>query len=247
MSQDLAALGPERYNMRCPGFPPSKGSADMPSPKPAAPSPRSRVRRLHDKAAYDRRVIDAILDAMPVAHVGHVVDGFPVVIPTLQWREGDRIYWHGSSASRMQRRATGAQVCVTVTLTDGLVLARSGLEHSVNYRSVMVFGVAQSVEASDAKATHLRRMMEQMLPGRWDQLRPITAQELKATRILSLPLTEASAKVSTGFASDPPEDRDWPVWAGVLPVRLTMGTPEPAPDLAPGIPLPDHAKSCRIG
>lgn len=212
-----------------------------------APTPRTRVRRLHEKAAYDRAVIDAILDAMPVAHVGHIVDGFPVVTPTLQWREGDRIYWHGSSASRMQKRAAGEQVCVTVTLTDGMLLARSGLEHSVNYRCVMVFGTAELVEGAAAKEAHLKEMMEQLFPGRWDQLRPITAQELKATRILSLPLTEASAKISAGPPLDPPEDVAWPVWAGVLPIRLTMGTPEPAPDLAPGIALPDHARRYKIG
>jgi len=213
----------------------------------AAPSPRTRVRRLHEKAAYDRAVIDAILDAMPVAHVGHIVDGFPVVTPTLQWREGDRIYWHGSSASRMQKRAADAQVCVTVTLTDGMLLARSGLEHSVNYRCVMVFGRAEVVEGPAAKEAHLKEMMDQLFPGRWEQLRPITAQELKATRILSLPLTEASAKISAGPPLDPPEDVTWPVWAGVLPIRLTMGPPEPAPDLAPGIALPDHVRNYRIG
>jgi hypothetical protein len=212
-----------------------------------APTPRTRVRRLHEKAAYDREVINAILDAMPVAHVGHIVDGFPVVTPTLQWREGDRIYWHGSSASRMQKRAAGEQVCVTVTLTDGMLLARSGLEHSVNYRCVMVFGTAELVEGAATKEAHLREMMEQLFPGRWDQLRPITAQELKATRILSLPLTEASAKISAGPPLDPPEDVAWPVWAGVLPIRLIVGTPEPAPDLALGIPLPDHARSYKIG
>jgi nitroimidazol reductase NimA-like FMN-containing flavoprotein (pyridoxamine 5'-phosphate oxidase superfamily) len=224
----------------------------MPATVPAtipdtAPSPRTRVRRLHEKAAYDRAVIDAILDAMPVAHVGHIVDGFPVVTPTLQWREGDRIYWHGSSASRMQKRAADAQVCVTVTLTDGMLLARSGLEHSVNYRCVMVFGQAEVVEGPAAKEAHLKEMMDQLFPGRWEQLRPITAQELKATRILSLPLTEASAKISAGPPLDPPEDVTWPVWAGVLPIRLTMGPPEPAPDLAPGIVLPDHVRNYRIG
>ena len=212
-----------------------------------APTPRTRVRRLHEKAAYDRAVIDAILDTMPVAHVGHIVDGFPVVTPTLQWREGDRIYWHGSSASRMQKRAAGEPVFVTVTLTDGMLLARSGLEHSVNYRCVMVFGTAELVEGAAAKEAHLKEMMDQLFPGRWDQLRPITAQELKATRILSLPLTEASAKISAGPPLDPPEDVAWPVWAGVLPIRLIVGTPEPAPDLAPGIPLPDHARSYKIG
>ncbi len=216
----------------------------MPHPPP---SPRTKARRLHDKASYDRAVIDAILDAMPVAHVGHIVDGFPVVTPTLQWREGDRIYWHGSSASRMQKRATDRQVCVTVTLLDGMVLARSGLEHSVNYRSVMVFGQAELVESAAAKTDHLRSMMEQMFPGRWDQLRPITDQELKATRILSLPLTEASAKVSAGPPIDLPQDQAWPVWAGVLPIRLAVGPPEPAPDLAPGLPVPDHARAYRIG
>ncbi|OYW60776.1 MAG: flavin-nucleotide-binding protein [Rhodobacterales bacterium 32-66-7] len=214
---------------------------------PTAPSPRSRVRRLHDKAAYDRATIDAILDAMPVAHVGHLVDGNPVVTPTLQWREADRIYWHGSSASRMQNRAAGAEVCVTVTLTDGMVLARSGLEHSFNYRSVMVFGKAEVVEDPVAKAAHLRAMMDEMFPGRWDTLRPMTAQELKATRILSLPLTEASAKISAGPPTDPVEDLGWPVWAGVLPIKLTLGAPEPAPGLAPGLTIPAHATSYKIG
>jgi nitroimidazol reductase NimA-like FMN-containing flavoprotein (pyridoxamine 5'-phosphate oxidase superfamily) len=147
----------------------------------------------------------------------------------------------------MQKNAAAAQVCVTVTLTDGMVLARSGLEHSVNFRSVMVFGQAEVVEGVAAKEAHLRAMMEKMFPGRWEALRPITAQELKATRILSLPLTEASAKISAGPPADPAEDRDWPVWAGVLPIRLTMGAPEPAPDLASDIALPDHARDYRMG
>jgi len=214
---------------------------------PTAPSSRTRVRRLNEKAAYDRATIEAILDAMPVAHIGHVIDGCPVVTPTLQWREGDRIYWHGSSASRMQKNAADAQVCVTVTLTDGMVLARSGLEHSVNYRCVMVLGRAEIVEGAEAKAAHLKTMMEQMFPGRWDALRPITAQELKATRILSLPLTEASAKISAGPPSDPVEDQSWPVWAGILPIRLSMGLPEAAPDLAPDLAVPEYATAYRIG
>ena len=213
----------------------------------AAPSPRTRARRMHEKAAYDRSVIDAILDAMPVAHVGHVVDGFPVVTPTLQWREGDRIYWHGSSASRMQRKSAAAQVCVTVTLTDGMLLARSGLEHSVNYRCVMVFGEAVEVTDPEAKAEHLRVMMEQMFPGRWATLRPMTAQELKATAILSLPISEASAKISAGMPLDPPEDQTWPVWAGVLPIELTMGAPIPAPDMPEGIAAPDYLRAYRFG
>jgi nitroimidazol reductase NimA-like FMN-containing flavoprotein (pyridoxamine 5'-phosphate oxidase superfamily) len=217
-------------------------------PKPhAAPSPRTRARRLSEKAAYDRATVEAILDAMPVAHVGYVLDGAPVVTPTLQWRIGDRIYWHGSSASRMLRKSASAQVCVTVTLTDGMLLARSGLEHSVNYRCVMVFGEAVEVTDPAEKAEHLRVMMEQMFPGRWATLRPMTAQELKATAILSLPISEASAKISAGMPLDPPEDQSWPVWAGVLPIELTMGAPIPAPDMPEGIAAPDYLRAYRFG
>lgn len=212
-----------------------------------APSDRTRARRMHEKAAYDRPTIDAILDAMPVAHVGYVKDGAPVVIPTLQWRIGDQIYWHGSSASRTQRSASDAQVCVTVTLTDAMVLARSGLEHSVNFRSVMVFGTARALTDPAEKAEALRVMMEQMFPGRWDQLRPMTAQELKATAIQTLPLTEASAKIGTGMPTDPPEDLVTPVWAGILPIQLTMGQPIADPSLAPEITVPDHVKNYRFG
>jgi hypothetical protein len=217
-------------------------------PKPhAAPSPRTRARRLSEKAAYDRATVEAILDAMPVAHVGYVLDGAPVVTPTLQWRIGDRIYWHGSSASRMQRKSAAAQVCVTVTLTDGMLLARSGLEHSVNYRCVMVFGEAVEVTDPAEKAELLRVMMEQMFPGRWATLRQMTAQELKATAILSLPISEASAKISAGMPLDPPEDQSWPVWAGVLPLELTMGAPIPAPDMPEGIAAPDYLRAYRFG
>ncbi|MFC3182648.1 pyridoxamine 5'-phosphate oxidase family protein [Cypionkella sinensis] len=212
-----------------------------------APSDRTRARRMHEKAAYERATIDAILDAMPVAHVGYVKDGAPVVIPTLQWRIGDQIYWHGSTASRTQRSASDAQVCVTVTLTDAMVLARSGLEHSVNFRSVMVFGTARALTDPAEKAEALRMMMEQMFPGRWEQLRPMTAQELKATAILTLPLTEASAKIGTGMPTDPPEDLATPVWAGILPIQLTMGQPIADPSLAPEITVPDHVKNYRFG
>ena len=211
------------------------------------PDDLTRARRLHHKATQDRAVIDAILDAMPVAHIGHLVEGQPVVTPTLQWRDGDRVFWHGSAASRMIRRAGGARVCLTVTLTDGMVLARSGLEHSVNYRSVMVFGEAQPVKGPEAKERALKAMMDRMFPGRWEALRPMTAQELKATAILSLPLTQATAKIGAGFATDPPEDVVWPVWAGVLPISLTMGAPEPAPDLSANLEVPQHARDYRIG
>lgn len=199
-------------------------------------SPRTRLKRLHEKAAYDPQAIAAILDAQPLAHIAHLVDGAPVVTPTLQWREGDRVFWHGSAASRMIRAAAGAQVCLSVTLLDGLVLARSGLEHSVNFRSVMVFGQAEAVVDAKAKSRHLEVMMDQIFPGRWCQLRPMTAQELRATAVLSLPLSEASAKIAAGMPTDPLPDRSWPVWAGVVPIRQVLD--EAQPDGAPKGPAP---------
>jgi nitroimidazol reductase NimA-like FMN-containing flavoprotein (pyridoxamine 5'-phosphate oxidase superfamily) len=207
----------------------------------------TRLRRMPHKAAYDRASIDAILDAMPVAHVGHLVDGRPVVIPTLQWRIGDRVYWHGSAASRMQRQAADAPVCLTVTITDAMVLARSGLEHSVNFRSVTVFGQATLLRDPGEKAQALEAMMEGMFPGRWGQLRPMTAPEVKATAILWLPLDEASAKISSGMPDDPEADLGWPVWAGLLPIAHVTGAPEPDPRLAPGTEVPGHALRYRFG
>ena len=212
-----------------------------------APTARTKVRRLHEKADYDRATLNAILDAMPVAHVGYVLDGAPVVTPTLQWREGDHIYWHGSSASRMLRQSAGVQVCVTVTLTDGMVLARSGFEHSVQYRCAMLFGRAEKVTDAAAKAGHLRAMMEGMYPGRWAALRPMTAQELKATTILTMPIDEASAKVSAGMPSDPVADQSWPVWAGVLPITQRMGAPQPDPAMPAGIATPAYVAQYRFG
>lgn len=219
----------------------------MPPKASPAPSPRTQARRLHEKAAYDRATIEAILDAMPVAHVGYVLDGAPVVTPTLQWRIGDHVYWHGSSASRMLRQSKGAQVCLTVTLTDGMVLARSGLEHSVNYRCVMLFGQARRVDDPADKSRHLEAMMEQMFPGRWATLRPMTDQELKATTLLTLPIDEASAKISAGMPADPPADLAWPVWAGVLPIRPAMAAPQPDPAMPKDIALPAYASRYRFG
>jgi len=181
---------------------------------------RLRVKREPQRARYDRETVDAILDEALICHLGFAVDGRPYVIPTLHARVGDRLYVHGSAASRMLRHvSTGAEVCVTVTLFDGLVLARSVFNHSINYRSVVVLGTATNVEG-DEKAAALQAFTEHVAPGRWDEARQPTEQELKATWILSLPLTEASAKVRSGPPEDDPEDLDFPVWSGVVPVHL---------------------------
>jgi len=184
------------------------------------PGDRIRVRREPHRGRYDRETIDAILDEALICHLGFEVDGQPFVIPTLHARVGDRLYVHGSAASRMLRHAdSGARVCATATLFDGLVLARSVFNHSVNYRSVAVFGKATLVEGDEKRAA-LRALTEQLAPGRWDEARQPTEQELKATWILWLPLDEASAKVRTGAEEDEPEDLELPVWAGVVPVHL---------------------------
>jgi uncharacterized protein len=184
------------------------------------PPDRIRVRREPHRGLYDRSTIDAILDEGLLCHLGFEVEGQPYVIPTLHARVDERLYVHGSAASRMLRHAAaGARVCATVTLFDGLVLAKSVFNHSVNYRSVVVFGRAALVDGEE-KREALRALTEQLAPGRWDEARQPTDTELKATSILSLPLDEASAKVRVGPEEDDEEDRDLPVWAGVVPVHL---------------------------
>ena len=218
-----------------------------PSRRTAAPSERARVRRLHDKAAYDRERIHAILDEALVAHLGFVHDGTPFVIPTLHARIGDAVYVHGSSASRTLRALAGAvPVCLTVTLLDGLVLARSVFEMSVNYRSVVVLGEARAVTDRDEKLRALEAFTEQVLPGRWAAVRGPTPQELKATSILVLPLDEASAKVSEGGPDDGESaDAALPVWAGHLPLHVVPGEPVACPHLPPGNPVPPEIAAYR--
>jgi uncharacterized protein len=181
---------------------------------------RLRVRREPKRGRYDRETIDAILDEALFCHLGFVQDGQPFVIPTLHARVGDVLYVHGSSASRMLRHAAGGvRVCATVTLLDGLVLAKSVFNHSINYRSVVVLGTATVVDG-DEKAAALRAFTEHVAPGRWEEARQPTPTELKATWILSLPIDEASAKVRVGPPEEEPEDVDLPVWSGVVPVHL---------------------------
>jgi uncharacterized protein len=203
------------------------------------PSQRTRVRREPDRGIYDRPTIDAILDEGLVCHLGFVHDGQPFVIPTLYARVGDEVYVHGSAASRMLRTLRGGiDACLTVTVLDGIVLARSIFNHSMNYRSVVVLGRALEVDDPDEKLGALKAFSHRILPDRWADVRPPTTKELKATSILRLPLDEASAKVRTGPPQDEEQDYSFPVWAGVIPLTLVPGEPEPDPHLAPGFEPP---------
>jgi uncharacterized protein len=186
------------------------------------------VRRLPARGAYDRQAIDRILDEAVIAHLGFVHEGQPFVIPTLHARVGDTVYFHGSSASRAIRTlSSGVPACLTVTLLDGLVLARSVFHSSANYRSVVVLGTATAVEGPDERLLALEAFVDRLIPGRWAEVRHPTAQELKATRLLAMALDEASAKVRTGPPEDDRDDLDLPVWAGVIPLHTTAGTPMP--------------------
>ena len=212
-----------------------------------APSERTRVKRLNKRAKYDAETVHAILDATPICNVGYVFKGSPYVTPTLQWREDDRIYWHGSSASRMLEACENAQVCVTVSIIDGFVMARSAFNHSCNYRSVMVFGTAVKVTDPAEKEMRLKTFTEGLWPGRWDMLRPVTHKELKATTLLSMSLDEASAKVRNGPPGDDEEDYALPIWAGVIPVRQQFLNPIDDPRLIPGLTPPQHIADFKFG
>lgn len=193
-----------------------------------APSEQTRVRRTPQRAVYDRAAIDAILDEALVAHVGYVEDDQPYVIPTLHARVGDVLYLHGSAASRTVRKlGAGVPACVTVSLLDGLVLARSVYHHSLNYRSVVVLGTARLVADPDERLAALHAFTERLVPGRWDEARPPSQQELRATNVLAISLDEASAKVRTGPPGDDPDDLARGGWAGVVPLALRAGAPEP--------------------
>ncbi len=211
------------------------------------PTERTRIKREHGRAHYDRKTVHEILDAGLLCHVGYVIDGQPFVTSTCYWRQGERVYWHGSSASRMLRRLEqGVPVCFTVSLLDGLVLARSGYHSSINYRSVMAYGVAEKVTDEAEILAALEVFQERLTPGRWAELRPVNEQELKATTMMSLELKEVAAKVRPGPPDDEEEDYGLPVWAGVVPIRYEIAAPEDDPRLAPGIARPDYLSQVRI-
>ena len=207
------------------------------------PTNRTKLRRLPDRGSHESEIINAILDAAFLAHVGFQSDGQPVVIPTLYGRDGNKLYLHGSAASRMLGElGTGMPVCVNVTLVDGLVLARSAFNHSMNYRSVVAFGTARKIEDQASKLHALRVISEHLLAGRWKDVRGPNEKEMKATSVLEFTIEEASAKVRTGPPHDDEEDYQLPVWAGVLPLALEAKSPIPDPELAQGIQAPEYLK-----
>jgi len=211
------------------------------------PTARTRVKRLHQRALYDRKSIYRILDAGVVCHVGYTIDDHPYVTTTSYWRDGDRIYWHGSSASRMLRTLKGGvPVCVNVSLIDGLVLARSGFHSSINYRNVMLFGNAKALDDEQEKLDALKAFSDRITPGRWEELRPPTTQEIKATTVLVMPIEEAVAKERAGPPSDDEEDYALDVWAGEVPLRQVADAPIPDPKLKAGIAEPSYLQDYEL-
>ena len=212
------------------------------------PTARSRAKRLHQRAHYDRETVFRLVDEIGTGTVGYVFDGQPYVTPTLVWREGEKVYWHGSSASRMLRTVReGIPVCLNVFHLDGFVVARSGMHSSVNYRSATLFGTAAMVEGDAAKLASMEAFVDRFLPGRWPDLRPVTEQELKASMIVAMQIEEASAKIRTGHCADDEEDYALDIWAGVVPIRTVIGAPEPDPRNRPGVAQPAYLDDIRIG
>ncbi len=207
---------------------------------------RSTVKRLSKRGVYDRDTICRILDEAPICHVGFAVEGQPFVIPTIHVRVGETVYLHGSPASRMlQTLKQGVEACLTATLLDGLVLARSAFHHSMNYRSAVIFGRASAVEDPDQKAGVLYRLSERLIPGRWAEVRRPSALELRQTLVVGLAIDEASAKVRTGPPLDDEADYELPVWAGVLPLHLAASDPVADPRLKAGLEVPDYVRAYR--
>ncbi len=211
------------------------------------PTDRTQVKRLPKRGVYDKAAIDSILDEGFICHAGFAVDGQPFVIPTGYARVGDQIHIHGSAASRMLRALDrGIDVCVTVTLIDGFVLARSAFHHSMNYRSVVILGKARLVTDPEEKMDALRHFTNHILPGRWEEVRQPTAQELKATTVLALPIEEVSAKVRVGAPVDDEEDYSLPIWAGVVPLRGKISDPIPDERVLPSVPPLDTRRFTRF-
>ena len=212
------------------------------------PSKKTRVKRLHERGHYDRDTLYTVIDAAIMGTVGYIIDDEPYLTPTSMWREGDQLYWHGSSASRMLRTVkTGIPVCVNIFHLDGLVLARSGMHSSINYRSATLFGHAHIVEGKADKLAALEAFVDHITPGRWPTLRPVMDQELKATTVVAMEIDEASAKIRVGGPSDDEEDYALDIWAGVVPVRTVIDPPIDDDRLKEGVPQPDHLAKISFG
>ena len=202
---------------------------------------------MRERGRFDRKVIYAILDAMPMCHIGYVLDDSPVVMPTIQWREGDHIYWHASNGGRGVKVWKETPVCLTVSLLDGLVLARSGLHHSANFRSVMIFGQPKIITEPDLKRSKLNGLIDTLYPGRSHKLRTINDKEIKKTAVLSLPIDEASAKIRHQGPVDDEEDYGIPVWCGTIPVRMQLMDPAPDPRNLKGLDTPVYVRHLKLG
>ena len=209
-------------------------------------TPITQLVRNPGRADDDRHSVNQIIDATPLCHVSYIIDGRPYVTPTLQWREGDTIYWHGSSASRFLRQIVDKEVCMAITHFDGFVLARSSFHHSINYRSIMLFGQATKIEDDDKNAL-LDSFVETLIPGRLKTLRQMTDQEAKATTVFSMAIDEGSAKVRTGPPVDDDEDYALPIWAGVLPISQILHDPIPDPKNQAGLEIPQHIRDFKLG
>ena len=209
---------------------------------------RNRVVRMPERGHYDRESVYGIIDEALLCHVGFAPEGQPFVIPTLHARLGDRLLLHGATTSRLLKHVqAGHPVCVTMTILDGLVLARSSFHHSVNYRSVVLFGQGALITDPDEKMAALAAFTDRMMPGRWDDAREPNRKEFKATAVVALPIDSASAKVRVGPPKDDAEDMDLPVWAGVVPIRQVVGELQPAPDLREGVEVPGYIKAYVAG
>ena len=206
-------------------------------------TPRNKVLRLAKRAIYDEDEVYAIVDAAMICHVGYEIDGQPYVMPTLIARDGDTLLLHGSATSRTITHAgAGNPVCITVTHSDGIVLARSVFNHSINYRSALLYGTGRLITDPDEKLAGLILFTEKLVPGRWDDVRPMTPQEFKATGIVAVPIESASAKVRTGMPVDEPEDVDLPIWGGVIPIRQVMDDAIPDTHVPDEMPVPEYLR-----
>ena len=206
-------------------------------------SPRNRVKRLHERGRYDHATVHGLLDASMLCHVSYVIDGQPYCTPTFFWREDNKLYWHGSSASRMlENQSEGQKVCLTVAHLDSLVLARCGFNHSADYRAVMAFGTAYLVTDPDEKARALVAMVDRFFPDRTASLRQSTKQEIKASAVIAMEIEQASAKIRTKGVADDDEDYALPVYAERIPVRTVIGAPEPCPRLLDGVKRPQSLR-----